>query len=139
MEKLIIYLPSHKDIMQNKNNFNARRTHIQSFFLNRESHYVYAYICIFSLVRIYPTPPLQTGCDTMSIFKSCKAGLNTEFSFSFAKPRLQNPVCLTIDSYLRGEWIHAFLKDIKPKRIINSLTKDLNHGHKFHFLQLVLC
>ena len=33
-------------------------------------------------ICIYLTPPTRTRCDTRSIFKQIKAGLNLEFSFS---------------------------------------------------------
>ena len=34
--------------------------------------------------KYYPTPFSKEGCDTISIFKQSKAGLNSEFSFSYS-------------------------------------------------------
>ena len=70
--------------------------------------YVYVCVCMqiyiqeWVCVSIYtPTPPLRAGCDTRSIFKPCKAGMNSEFSFSLTgwlikakEPSL--PFCLII-------------------------------------------
>ena len=50
----------------------------------------------------------QAECDT--VFKQNQAGLNSEFSFSYASclTRAKNPICPNIYSLLRREEIDTF-------------------------------
>ena len=77
------------------------------------------------------------GCDTKSIFKRSKAGLNSEFSFSYTgcltktrEPSLYNYLPLVGERRTGG---FMPFKDISAKWNINSIFQDLNSGHRILF------
>ena len=62
---------------------------------------LYAMAHYYTTCMYLPNPPSQAGCDTRSIFKQSKTGLNSEFfpsSILVALPRLKKTVFLTIYS-----------------------------------------
>ena len=92
-------------------------------------------VLIFALLRNYLPPinisidPTLSQCvwsDTRSLFKESKAGLNSDFSFSWAgsKPRLKNPVCST-HSWKRTDWFmpfqRVFVRIETCKKILSGL------------------
>ena len=89
---------------------------------------------------IYPTPLLQAGCDTRSILKQSRTGLNSDFSFltsCLTKTQESSlPYYLLIAEESRK--IHAFLKGISTKWKANNLVQDLNSCHCVHFLSTSL-
>ena len=72
-------------------------------------------------ICIYPTPLPQAGYDTRSIFKQCKAGLNSVFLF----------LDWLLIAYKRWEnwWIFVFLKGISMKWKTISLILNLYIDH----------
>ena len=101
-------------------------------------------ICIFSFTfyttnimrYVFPQNPLPwAGCDTRSIFKQSKTGLNSFFFLwdwlSYQSLGRKSLPKLWVEE---NKWIHAFLKGISTKWNINNLVLDLNSGCQFHFL-----
>ena len=74
-------------------------------------------------IYIYPTPPLQAGCDTRSTFVCNTDGLNLEFSFSQAGC-LTNTKEPSLSYYLsipEGEELDSCLSQIHLQTISSKI------------------
>ena len=83
-----------------------------------------------------PTLPPWIGCDTRSILKLSRAGLNSEFSISQSGclSKAKNP---SLPFYLpiaggRQEQFESFLRAYALSETQTTFVQDLNSGFRFH-------
>ena len=95
---------------------------------------------------IYPTPPLQAGCDIKSIFKWSKVGLNSYFLLLDWLPTMAREPSLPLYFYplLKGKKALSFCpKGFSSKWILKALawirTRLTDFMKQHHTSKLELC
>ena len=100
--------------------------------------YKTCYICIFickynkyCYVVIYPILPPRAKCDTRSIFKGSKAGLNLEFSFTYTGC-LSKAKELSLPIAERTDWSRPFTRALISFKIKTWVADSIFHDDKVH-------
>ena len=121
----------------------------QGQFLSRVSLNSY----FFFLLCVYPTPPPWAGCNTRSIFKWNKAGLNLEFSFLLTdclakakEPSLSYYLSLVVEkrdrfmSFLRAlAWREKQTASLKIWTLHTKFISYNDNNHATHAFDILYC